>query len=246
MTVEFDPIGFVRENQTKTPLSLPETDISPILPPDQQLKPETQDSPEPPQPAQSSPILEVTSTPVNPPVAPIAGILRRTNLTDEKGYPIARDNQGRLYRIPPDFTPKIRFNPTLEIKRISPALEIVSCSPPSSVTQVEPSVQDPVTSAPQETKTRSGCLVKKPDRYGDWDEGTPEEIKITPQERQKKEDWEENTKKEDKLPDSNLKQSDSLHMKVGPKINEPEEKQATPPSSPEDEFHSPVQRKIIH
>ena len=114
------------------------------------------------------------------------------------------------------------------------------------MTQVEPSVQDPVTSAPQETKTRSGCLVKKPDRYGDWDEGTPEEIKITPQERQKKEDWEENTKKEDKLPDSNLKQSDSLHMKVGPKINEPEEKQATPPSSPEDEFHSPVQRKIIH
>ena len=240
VTVEFDPLEFVRENQTKTPLSFPETDISPILPPDQQLKPETQDSPEPLQPAQSSPILEVASTPVNPPVARIAGILRRTNLTDEKGYPIARDSQGRLYRIPPDFSPKIRFNPTPEIKRISPAPEIVSDTPPSSLTQGEPSVQVPVTPAPQETKTRSGRLVKKPDRYGDWDEGTPEEIRITPQEKQKKEDWDEDTKKEDKVPDSTMKQSDSPQMKSGPKINEPEEKQATPPSSPEEEFHSPV------
>ena len=65
-------------------------------------------SPEPPKPEQT------------PQVARIKGILRRTLLRDENGFPIAEDDQGRRYKLAKSFG-------------ISPIVKKMVYTPPASI-----------------------------------------------------------------------------------------------------------------
>ena len=110
---EFDPIQFAREGQTASPPApsparrdpdpapVSAASPSPIVQQQEEARVDT-----PPDSIERFTPPRIISTPVYPPVQ---GILKRTNLTDEKGFPIAQDSQGRLYRIPKDFAPKTKI-----------------------------------------------------------------------------------------------------------------------------------------
>ena len=165
---EFDPIPFAREDHTSTPPTRldPDPRVVPIVSPSpvQQKQDKTRAETPPESPERFTP-PRVISTPVYPPVQ---GILKRTILKDENGFPIAQDSQGRLYRIPRDFTPKAK----IKIKTPSVSEQESDGSPGTAPTPRTPP-------QPKQKTTRSGRIVKEPDRYGDWMTGTPPEQQQT-------------------------------------------------------------------
>jgi len=166
----FTPSPVLKRPQAQQHIS---PDLSPILPPStapEPIPPSPLSSsqplsaqPERPEPSSTNPSTTSMTATQTPPTR-VPSSLKRTKFSDEKGLPIAEDNQGRKYRLTRSFG----INPKAKRMVLSEQASSASGSGESGEPS-QPSPDHPVPSKPPQITTRTGRVIKKPDMLGDWD-----------------------------------------------------------------------------